>query len=207
MKTSIVIPCYFYDEDTVKMTNDCLSSLKYEMPDQVIVVDDGSPIKSSVSTVVLPKNEGFGHAVNSGLELAQGNILIISNNDIIFTPNWLSELIKPLELGFDISSIVTSDQGWETKDLISEGDRFGSLWAMKRKVYDKLGGFDEQFKGGYFEDTDYYLQAQREGFKIGKNWNGLVEHKGRGTFEKVDPDNKVFLRNKELFKQKWGFVI
>jgi Predicted glycosyltransferases len=207
MKTSIVIPAYYYDDSYVEMTQDCVDSLKYERPDEVIVVDDGSPIKSSISTIVLPENKGFGHAVNTGLERAKGDVLIISNNDIVFTPNWLTELLKPLKNGFDISSIVTSDQGWETKDLISEDDRFGSLWAMTRKVYKSLGGFDEQFGIGYFEDTDYYLRAKKAGFHIGKNWNGLVEHKGRATFSKVDPDNKYFLENKKKFINKWGFLI
>lgn len=207
MRTSTIIPCYFYDDSFVEMTKNCLESLDFERPDQVIVVDDGSPVSSDIATVVLPQNKGFGGAVNSALKLAYGDIIVVSNNDIVFTPNWLSELCKPLKLGFDVSSIVTSDQGWETKDLITEGDRFGSLWAMKREVYEKIGGFDEQFGMGYFEDTDYYLRAKKAGFKIGKNWNGLVEHKGKATFSVVDPHDNQYLQSQKLFKDKWGYII
>lgn len=205
----MIIPCFWANEELVDMTDECLASMDQE-PDEIIIVDDGSPIHAEFANtecVVLDENVGFPGAVNAGLKHAEGDILIISNNDIIFYPNWLTELLLPLQEGFDISSIVTSDQGWETKDLISEGDRFGSLWAMKRKVYETLGGFDERFGIGYFEDADYYMQAKKAGFRIGKNWNGLVEHKAKGTFSKVDPDNKQFLKNREIFKDKWGFVL
>lgn len=211
MKTSIIIPCYFKDNSFVQMTDECIASLiEFGTPDEVIVVDDGSPIHvefANCECILREKNGGFPAAVNTGLENATGDILIISNNDIVFTPDWLEELLKPLKEGFDISSIVTSDQGWETKDLISQDDRFGSLWAMKRKVYDTIGGMDERFGTGTFEDADYYLRARQAGFIIGKNWNGLVEHRGRATFDAVDPKHNIFIKNRELFREKWGYII
>ena len=218
-KISIVIPCYWASNELIKITRNCLESMELELPDEVIVVDDGSPLSMSEllaemgtilpQTIVVPleKNQGFPAAVNTGLEVASGDILIISNNDITFTPGWLTGLLKPLQEGYSISSVVTSDQGWETRDEITENDRFGSLWAMKREVYDTLGGLDEQFGTGTFEDADYYLRAKEAGFKIGKNWNTLVEHIGRATFDKVDPNHAIFEENKHKFIAKHGRLI
>lgn len=197
------------------MTERCLASLDYYgRPDKVIVVDDGSPLKlggqnpfmaqTNASLIERKTNGGFPAAVNSGLKAATGDVLIISNNDIIFAENWLTELLKPLK-DYDISSIRVSDSdGHETEDKITEGDKFGSLWAMKRKVYEKLGGLDESFGTGTFEDLDYYVRAKKAGFKIAKNHSVAVEHIGRATFDVVDPEKKNFLRNKKLFEKKHG---
>lgn len=180
--------------------------------DDVILVDDGSPYRymtegPNLRTIPLAENHGFPYAVNRGLEAATGDILIISNNDIIFNPGWLTGLLKPLEMGYDVSSIRTTDcDGWITEDKITEGDKFGSLWAMKRKVYDTLGGLDESFGRGTFEDLDYRRRALDAGFKIAKNHGSLVEHLGRVTFDRIDPEHGLFESNKTKFKDKWGFI-
>lgn len=206
-KTSLIIPCYFADESFVKMTSDCLESLKYGRPSEVIMVNDGSPLSSiwvwgADSQINLRDNHGYATAVNTGLRAAHENVLIVSNNDIIFTPGWLEALLKPLHEGYDISSIVTSDSGYTTEDKITEGDKFGSLWAMKRKVYDTLGGLDESF-GNYFEDLDYRRRAIIAGFKIGKNHAGLVEHEGKATFKVVDPEDKLYYAAQAKYLDKW----
>lgn len=216
VKTSIIVPCYWVDEDLIQATWDCMNSMKYQYADETIWVDDGSPLKwnryelawwKDSHLITRKTNGGFPAAVNTGLEAATSDVFIISNNDITFTPGWLTGLLKPLQEGYDISSVVTSDQGWETRDEITSDDRFGSLWAMKREVYDTIGGLDEDFGTGTFEDADYYLRAKEAGFRIGKNWNTLVEHIGRATFDKVDPDRAIFLENKHKFIKKHGRLI
>lgn len=150
------------------------------------------------------RNQGYPAAVNTGLKAVTGDIIIVSNNDIVFTPGWLEALLKPLTLGYDVSSICTSDQGWETRDEITEGDRFGSLWAIKRQVYGKIGGLDERFGRGTFEDADYWRRALAAGFRVAKNHAGLVEHLGRRTFDTIDPGHQTFEANKKIYLDKWG---
>lgn len=196
VKVSIVIPCLFKPE-LLDMIKTCVSGLPLD------------------AQVILIGNDSYAVNVNNGLEAATGDYLVICNNDCEFVQlDWLEHLLKPLKEGYDISkegydisSIVTSDQGWETRDEITEDDRFGSLWAMKRIVYETLGGLDERFGLGNFEDADYYLRAKEAGFRIGKNWAGIVEHKGRATFDVVDPKHEIFETNKAKFIAKWGRLI
>jgi len=207
MRTSMIIPCYFLDESYIDMTDRCLDSMGREEPDEVIIVDDGSPMHAEFANteyIRLDENSGFTKAVNTGLENATGDILIICNNDIIFYPGWLKGLTDTLKT-HDISHICVSDQSWETKDEITENDKFGSLWAMKRETYEKLGELDEQFKS-YFSDLDYWRRAQNAGLKIGKNHNYIVEHKGKHTYKVVDPKDKGYNEAKELYIKKWGFL-
>lgn len=210
MRVSLIITSYHIDEAMAQLTRNCLESLTYGRPDEVIVVDDGSPhlvrLKGVDIHIFRSQNGGFPRCSNTGFQAATGDILILSNNDIQYTPGWLEGILKPLEQGYDISSIVMSDQSYETRDEITDGDRFGSLWAMKRKVYDTIGGFDESFDKGTFEDLDFHKRAEATGFRIGKNHSVLVEHTGRATMDKIYPNREDFEQGKEHFRKKYGKI-
>lgn len=190
-KVSVIIPCLWSRPEFIDMTFKCVKTMG----------DIGQ-------VLIVANNAGYAENVNVGLKEASGDVLIICNNDIEFIqPDWLKHLLKPLLEGYDISSIRTTDSdGWETEDKITEGDKFGSLWAMKRKVYETIGGLDESFGKGYFEDLDYHKRAEDSGFKIAKNHAGLVEHIGKATFGVVDPSDQHYVEAREKFKAKWGKV-
>jgi glycosyltransferase involved in cell wall biosynthesis len=216
LRTSLIIPIYILDQSYVEMTQRCLSSLEYGRPDEIIVVDDGSPYEfdykgwmlfQSFRCVIMEENKGYAGAVNAGLHRATGDILIVSNNDIEFVPGWLEAITKPLINGYDIASIRTSDSdGYETENKITEGDKFGSIWAMKRRSYEILGPLPEEFEKGYFEDLSYRRSAIEAGLRIAKNHSAVVEHQGRATFSEVDPGNRLFQENRKRYMDKWGFI-
>lgn len=214
MVSSLIIPCYFKDESLMKMTLRCLESLD-DYDGQVIVVDDGSPLNyhpkelydGSRRVVCRELNGGYAAAVNSGLEVASGEILIVANNDIFFVPGWLDGLLLPFRKDYDISSIRTSDSdGYLVEDIITEGDKFGSIWAMTRSAYELLGPLDETFGKGTFEDLDYRRRALKAGLRIAKYHGVVVEHVGRATFHKIDPEHRLFRANRERYLSKWGHV-
>lgn len=216
-KISLIIPCNWINQELVDMTIDCLNSINDttdDQPEEIIIIDDGSPIemkfedntdfKQKFTTLRKEINGGYASAVNMGLYHAQGDILIIGNNDLTFSENWLTELLKPLEMGYDIATCWTSDQdNIEIKDYIEEDAKFGSLLAMRREVYDLVGPFDEQFRG-YFTDTDYRRRVLNEGLTIGKTYNLCVDHKAKATYDLTDPDDFEFRRSSRLYEIKWG---
>lgn len=220
MKVSIIIPCYWANEELYQMTIKCLNSLNDTTdtePSEVLIINDGSPLNPHLidetnfvqqfKQIDRKKNGGYVVAVNTGLYHATGDVIIVANNDLVFIdPNWLKELLRPLREGYDISSIRVSDaDGWTVEDRYEENAKFGSIFAMKRGVYEKLGGFDEYFKG-YFTDLDYRRKALNAGFRIVKNHAGLVEHIGKATYKQVDPEDREYWEMKERFMEKWGFV-
>lgn len=189
-RISLIIPSYWANRKLFELTTRCLDGI-WDAPLQIISIADNQPYTVNV---------------NNALRAATGDILIIGNNDLVFPENWLERLLSVLERGYDIATCWTSDQ----KDVfleegIEEDTKFGSLFAMKRAVYDKLGGFDEQFKG-YFADTDYRRRALDAGFKIGKNLNLVVGHEAKSTYKVVDPDDEEFLHSQRLFEAKYGWV-
>lgn len=211
MKTSLIIPAYFVDESYVRMTSDCLNSLRSDSPDEVILVNDGSPTRprrgfgEGIRVIDRLENGGYIAAINDGLKAATGDVLILGNNDLIFKKGWLEALLAPLSKGYDVSAVWTSDQAVELSDAVEEEAKFGSLFAMTRKVYDTLGGFDPQFRD-YFGDLDYRRRALDMGFKIGKNLNFVVRHGAKATYKQVDPNDDRYQRGMRLYEAKYGFV-
>lgn len=202
---TLIIPFYHINEGLVETTKRCLNSLKYEPVDEVILIDDCSPIRENFPGYQVLRNlenRGYTHSVNRGLEAAQGDVLIVGNNDLIFTPGWLTSLLEALE-NHDIATLPTSDQTWETQDKITKNDKFGSLFAMSRDTYEKLGPLDERFRG-YFVDTAYRRRALDMGLTIGKNWNCLVEHEAKSTYSQVDGADEEFTNAQEIYKYIFG---
>lgn len=189
MKVSVVIPCLWTDQKYIDMTFKCISSMG----------DVGQ-------IIVVGNQESYAENVNAGLRATKNDIIIVCNNDIEFIqPDWLDHLLKPLD-EYDITSIRTSDSdGWDVEDKYEPDGKFGSIWAMKRLVYETIGGLDETF-GNYFEDLDYHKRATDVGFKVVKNHAGIVQHQGKATFHDVDPEDAQFLRARDKFKDKWGKV-
>jgi GT2 family glycosyltransferase len=210
MKTSLIIPCYFLNSKYVDMTNKCIESLD-DRPDEVIIVDDGSPypyvkrLPYKAKFITRKENGGYATAVNDGMAAATGDILVLGNNDLVFHTGWLDDLLSVLHEGFDIATCWTSDQRYILDDVIKEGGKFGSLFAMKREVYETIGGFDEQFRG-YFSDLDYRRRVLDAGFRIGMNHGLVVQHEAKATYKKTDPNDDEYLRSMRLYEIKHGVV-
>ncbi len=186
---SLIIPCLWAEKSLYDMTKLCLDSVWDE----------------KLQIIVIANNQPYAVNVNNALRAATGEILVVGNNDLIFTEGWLKGLLKPLEEGFDIATVWTSDQNVQLEDRIEEDAKFGSLFAMTREAYEKLGGFDEQFRG-YFSDLDMRRRALDMGLKIGKNLNTVVGHESKSTYNKTDPKDSEYLRSKILYEIKHGVL-
>lgn len=187
-KISIIVPCLFRLE-LIDMIAECIRGLSTE------------------HQLILIGNDSYAINVNNGLKAATGDYLVICNNDIEFIqPDWLDHLLKPLKEGYGISSIRTSDSdGYTVEDRYEENAKFGSLWAMTRETYNKLGPIAEHY-GNYFEDLDYWRKAQTMGIKIVKNHAGLVDHKGKASFKLIDPQDLQYYEAMEKYRRVWGSV-
>lgn len=218
MNVSLIIPAYLVNGELVHTTSRCILSLRGEKPDEVILVNDGSPTGFDSSAleplysgglldkrINRPVNGGYIAAINDGLAAATGDILVLGNNDLVFKKGWVKALTSLLDDGYDISTVWTSDQKVTLIDEVEDNAKFGSLFAMTRKVYETLGGFDPQFRD-YFGDLDYRRRALDMGFKIGKNLNFVVQHGAKATYKQVDPNDERYERGMRLYEAKYGFV-
>jgi GT2 family glycosyltransferase len=135
----------------------CLDSLRRQTYPhfEVIVVDNNSDDESvalmeekygEVVVVPLKKNRGYAGGVNAGIRAAQGEIMVVLNNDTEADSRWLEELRAGLErhpeagsatskmLLFDQRHVINSAGDFYTVDGIP-GNR--GVWQRDEGQFDK----------------------------------------------------------------------
>ena len=147
------------------------------------------------------ENKGYGAGNNLGVKHAIGEYTVILNPDTIVEDGWLRELVKPLEnekkittskiLLYNGSTINTCGNlnhftGLTfTRGLGAEPSAYqkleyvsgfsGCSFAMRKKDFEWLGGFDENFFT-YNEDSDLSWRAHLRGFEIVVVPTSVVRH-------------------------------
>jgi GT2 family glycosyltransferase len=82
----------------------------------------------------------------------------------------------------------------------------GFAMLIRRELWNDIGGFDEDFVPGYFEDDALSMEIARRGYRMMLVGNSFVYHAGSMSFEKVD-QSSIVKRNAALFIDKYGFNI
>jgi GT2 family glycosyltransferase len=177
-----------------------------------------------VSLICLPENVGFGAGNNVGAREAHGEYLAFLNPDTVVEPGWLKGLIVPLEknplVGMTTSKILLMDK----PDLINTCGNdvhisgltlcrglgapasaynqpadvnaiSGAAFAIRRELFDKLGGFDPGFFL-YMEDTDLSLRARLAGFKIVFTPDSVIYHDYALRFG----TNKIYYQERNRYR-------
>jgi GT2 family glycosyltransferase len=177
-------------------------------------------------------NRGFAAGNNQGMEAATGEFLVILNNDTYVTPGWIRTLASHLrrDPSLGIVGPVTNNIGNEARIEIAYADmaemieragihtraHAGRLLhlpvvaffcvMLRRSVWERLGGLDERFGLGFFEDDDYCRRVAEIGMKVGCAEDVFVHHHLSATFNQLQSEKRqeLFERNQALYEEKWG---
>lgn len=233
-KTSIIIPT-FNGKDLLK---DCIYSIKRHTkePFEIIVVDNGSSDgtvdicrQEGITFISLASNVGFPAACNKGLKIATGDTILLLNNDVIVTRNWLQNMLNCLnsETNIGIVGPLTNyasgkqqiDMPYtsleEMSSQLNEPDAkkwlqveriVGMCFLFKRELLDRIGLLDERYSPGHFEDDDYCYRARNAGYTLRIAGDVFVFHHGSASFAKQDMSQVKHLidKNRQKFMDKWG---
>ncbi len=239
MKTSIVILTY----NNLDYTKQCIESIREYSKNvdyELIVVDnlstDGTrewlSDQDDIIKILNEENKGFPKGCNQGIELSTADNILLLNNDVIVTKNWLSNLITCLYSDETIGavSLVTNScsyyQNIETSyNSLKEMHEFASgfnktnpeLWEerqkligfcvlIKKEAVDKVGFLDEIYTPGNFEDDDYSIRLIEAGYRLVLCKDTFIHHYGGTSFNLNRKYNEILERNKSKFLEKWGFT-
>ena len=240
---SVVIPVWNGRQDL----GTCLAALSGQTwpAQEIIVVDnhsgDGSAafVAAAYPQVRLLRNAtnlGFGGGCNAGLRQAQGDLLVVLNQDTAVQPHWLAALVAAFAadpaIGVAGSKALYPDGalqhaggrvdaqglgihiGYKQPDrgqfdrLVDVDFVTGASLAMTRHVYQITGGFDEGFAPAYFEDVDLCYQARAAGLRVVYVPDSVLIHKERSAAaDRSHTSTYHFQRNRLRFVFKhWPLV-
>jgi len=139
---SILIPCFNEQENIKIVPEELLPVLNnLHMDCEIVIVDDGSTDDSEkeilkindprIKLVKHPENRGLGCAVRTGIDNAQGDLLITLDADFTFSPEYIPRLLEALNANPDIDFVISTS---ELKD-------FGKIRVLVSKLARKIYSF------------------------------------------------------------------
>ncbi|MDR6883472.1 bifunctional glycosyltransferase family 2 protein/class I SAM-dependent methyltransferase [Bacillus sp. 3255] len=238
-KTSIVILTY----NKLEYTQACIESIRkftqrgsYE----VIIVDNNSTDgtrewlaeQTDLLTIFNSENVGFPKGCNQGIEVASGDNIMLLNNDIIVTENWLPPMIEALYSSNNIGAVgpvtnsaynyqeisvnhKTLDEMWKFAASYNRHDSsqwerrlklIGFCMIIKREAIDRIGVLDEIFSPGMCEDSDFSFRLLEAGYELLLCKNVFIHHFGSTSFgEMPERTRNLLATSRKKFLSKWGF--
>jgi len=204
---SIVIPMY-NSAATIDEQLASIATQEYLGPWEVIVADNGSRddgverVKAwmgrfpDLKIVDASGGRGCGYARNTGARLAIGDLLLFCDADDAMGDGWLGAMVdalgrydlvggavetfalNPLPACYWGSPVPAGENG-------SDGDAppyaIGSNFGIRRKAFEAIGGFSEEYLRGSSEDVDICWKAILAGFQQGFTPDAVVHRRHRAT--------------------------
>jgi peptidoglycan/xylan/chitin deacetylase (PgdA/CDA1 family)/GT2 family glycosyltransferase len=199
MRFSIVIPTY-QRRDVVVSSVQALAHQEFDGNFEVIVVVDGSNDGSGEAlkqltlpvplTVIEQVNQGRATAINNGVAVAKGELLLFLDDDMEAHPHLLKEHDLSHQQGADIVighiplhpdspqnflSEVVKIWADERLELLSQPnaqltlhDLITGQASIPREIFNCLGGFNVNFnRNGFFgnEDLDFCYRLRQKGYQ------------------------------------------
>lgn len=197
---SVIVPAY----NSAATLADCLSALALQtVPPQtyeVIVVDDGSTdgtadlAKRFAAIVLSQTHAGPASARNLGARRARGEFLLFTDADCVPAPNWVEEIVRPLESD---PSVAASKGVYTTRQTglvplfvqIESEEKYAKLRrhrqidfvdtysaAFRREAFWAGGGFDTSFPAASNEDTLLSFNLASQGRRLVFTDQAIVYH-------------------------------
>ena len=218
---SVVIPNWNGRDLLEQYLPSVAAALEGHPENEIIVVDNGSTDGSAdfvrqafpaVKLLALARNLGFGGGSNAGFRAAKNDIVVLLNNDMCVSPDFLAALVEGFrdarvfavscQIFFRDPAKPREETGltqgtWRNGKLDvghridpAIGDLFpcfyggGGSCAFDRRKFLELGGFDELLAPFYMEDTDLGYLAWKRGWQVLYQPRSMVYHEHRGTIGK-----------------------
>jgi len=224
----------------------CLDSISrytdFDLVEDVIVVDNGSTdgTGESVASFIKEKgdltnwryhntgaNIGCSAGWNTGIRCTKGDPILVLNDDIIVSPNWLSNLLSfakenpkalvschvldhpdygklfeenDLEWGSQASAIMKRE--WD----VSEIGMQGPAMCLSRELIEDVGLYDEGYKKVAYEDCDYVVRVTKKDRPSLIAHRSVVFHYGGTTQSYISRSegSAHLVHNRAYFQRKWN---
>jgi GT2 family glycosyltransferase len=212
---------------------------------QVVVVNNDAPPEAiepiardfpAVDIVDLDRNVGFSAAINLAARRADGEALIVVNDDCVCEPRFVESLAGGLDAGHGVVMAagvlveardpnVIDSAGMELDETLLVFDYLngtpvetltrgvsnpigpsGAAAAFDRAAFLSIGGFDEHLFA-YWEDVDLVLRLRREGGTCVLTPDARGLHEHSATLGSGSPEKDYLMGfGRGYILKKWGVL-
>lgn len=183
-KISVVVSAY-NEEKSLPKCLDAITNQTFPKKDyEIVVVDNNSTDKTAQiaqsygARVIKEQRQGNTYAVSTGLSNAQGEIIASTDSDTVVFHNWLEVIYKAFKdekvVGatgnafihsknsiFDSLAKISYEYFLKFNFLIGKAHFSGFNFAVRKSVFDQIGGIDEKFIMS--PDVDLGLRMNKKG--------------------------------------------
>jgi GT2 family glycosyltransferase len=236
--TSIIV----LSHNSLDQTRRCLEALRTsreeQHPIELHFVDNGSTDGSAeflaaqpdVHLIANETNLGAPRARNQALAGVRGEWVVVMDNDVMVTPEWLGRLLYHAHADPKSGCIgCVSDRAGQDQQIeltaATDPDSLRAfadararefrrqfrlspllssfLLLMRRERVEEVGGFDERFSPWGFEDDDFTLRTYLAGYRNRVALDVFVRHEGYSG-PKLEAHRELLQDNWTRFAEKWG---
>ena len=196
--------------DNLETTRESVESLFANTQDfRLIAIDNESSEPATPSylqrkaDVVVRNNKrvSLAEAWNQGVHLSRSDIVVVTNNDILYAPGWLPPIMAGLRANLPIgvlqphNTLSVKPEGFpnnyklvDSIGPVPKEDFVGCCFAFTRDTYDKVearqeiltgervGGFDRRLFPFGVEDADFYDLVRELGLSTVTHFGSYVHH-------------------------------
>lgn len=175
--------------------------------------------------------KGYLKNCNIAVKAAKGRFIYLLNNDTQILPGAVENLKLLLEnddkCGAAGSKLIYPDGKLQSagSKIMPDGDTVpighfknpldsefnvirevdfccGASLMIKKELWERLGGLDELFSPGYYEETDFCFRLKNAGYKTFYQPLSEVIHFTGRTFK--ESTSRLMKENRAKFRRKWG---
>ena len=184
---------------------------------QLIVVDNGGDGVAAacdgldgVEVLRMERNEGYTRAVNAGARHADGELIVLLNDDCVCDPGFVERITAPIDPAAGVVMAAGVMRDWHDPSLIDSagmeldrtllvfdylnGEPLSRLQtgvpdpigpsaaaaAFDRSTFLSVGGFDERLFA-YWEDVDLVVRLRRLGLRCALAADAIGDHEHSAT--------------------------
>ncbi len=200
MKIAVVSAVYNEDKSVGRLIESLL--IQTRMPEEIVLVDDGSKDGTAgviegyakryhLIRLIRNSNQGPAASRNIAWRAARADIVIFTDGDCVPAKDWIEKLLLPFTSD-DIAGVagayrtfneenvlarfVGHEIAWRYRNVRGAVDAHGAYnLAIRKRVLEELGGFEESYKAPSGEDWDLTYRISRR-YKILFTPDAVVAH-------------------------------
>lgn len=190
--------------------------------------------QEDIKLIANSEDVGIPRSYNQGAEAASSDYILFMSCYSLLTEKALSSMLQCIKkencaMVGPVSNNVSGHQNMQIphqdinklKDFITQNLEYNSgatkqvfrllshCMLIRKDIFEKVGGFDERFGLGTYEDDDLCLRLINQSYSIFMALDAFVYYINPLSLPNADLDgfNKRLRENRQIAKDKWGFDI